>query len=118
MTRGSHPWFKKITTREAEAIMGRRLDRRVQYYRHTLRGAFEAANGNTFAGFGWGGGSAPGRLFTYGEWTESCSGCSCDCGDGYGCSHGAAGCQECGFTGKRRSGMHAPFDPDFDPANP
>jgi len=34
--------------------------------------------------------------------TVDCSGCSCDCGDGYGCSHEASGCSECGHTGKRR----------------
>ena len=31
-----------------------------------------------------------------------CSGCSCDCGDGYGCNHEPAGCRECGGSGKRR----------------
>lgn len=34
--------------------------------------------------------------------TSPCSGCSCDCSDGYGCNHGNAGCRECGYTGKRR----------------
>jgi hypothetical protein len=36
------------------------------------------------------------------RYTRVCSGCDCDCGDGYGCSHGASGCDECGYTGKRR----------------
>lgn len=35
-------------------------------------------------------------------YTYNCSGCSCDCGDGYDCSHGAPGCSECGYTGRRR----------------
>lgn len=30
----------------------------------------------------------------------ACSGCSCECYSG--CSHGAGGCSECGYTGKRR----------------
>ncbi len=42
-----------------------------------------------------------GELATVGRATGDCSGCSCDCGDGYGCSHGAGGCEECGYTGKR-----------------
>lgn len=33
--------------------------------------------------------------------TTACSGCSCDCSDGYGCDHGNSGCSECGYTGKR-----------------
>lgn len=43
------------------------------------------------------------------RWTRECSGCSCDCGDGYGCSHGAGGCDECGYTGKRREEMWIPL---------
>lgn len=35
-------------------------------------------------------------------YTAPCSGCSCDCSDGYGCNHGNSGCHECGYTGKRR----------------
>ena len=35
------------------------------------------------------------------KYTAPCSGCSCDCSDGYGCNHGNAGCQECGYKGKR-----------------
>ena len=50
----------------------------------------------------------------YNQWyTAPCSGCSCDCSDGYGCSHGNAGCQECGYTGKRRDIYPMPvFMPD------
>lgn len=36
--------------------------------------------------------------------TMPCSGCSCDCSDGHGCNHGNAGCHECGYTGKSRTG--------------
>lgn len=51
---------------------------------------------------------------TYNQWyTAPCSGCSCDCSDGYGCNHGNAGCSECGYTGKRRDGYPIPvFMPD------
>lgn len=42
-----------------------------------------------------------GELATDGYYTGKCSGCSCDCTEG-GCSHGCAGCSECGYTGKRR----------------
>lgn len=42
------------------------------------------------------------------RWTDTCSGCSCDCGDGYPCSHGAGGCEECGYQGKVRNAMWMP----------
>lgn len=46
-------------------------------------------------------------------YTTHCSGCSCDCSDGYGCNHGNSGCYECGYTGKRRSAFPIPaFMPD------
>lgn len=44
-----------------------------------------------------------------GRWTIACTGCSCDCGDGYPCGHGASGCSECGYTGKRRDAMWLPL---------
>jgi hypothetical protein len=46
-------------------------------------------------------------------YTAPCSGCSCDCSDGYGCNHGNSGCHECGYTGKRRNVVPVPaFMPD------
>lgn len=42
------------------------------------------------------------------RYTAPCSGCSCDCSDGYGCSHGNSGCEECGYTGKRRDVVPIP----------
>lgn len=42
-----------------------------------------------------------GELASDSKYTGDCNGCSCDCGDPYGCSHGCAGCDECGYTGKR-----------------
>lgn len=50
-----------------------------------------------------------GELATVEFYTGDCSGCSCDCGDGYGCSHGCSGCEECGFTGKRRNWFPSPL---------
>jgi len=52
-------------------------------------------------------------VYTY-KYTAPCSGCSCDCSDGYGCSHGASGCHECGYTGKRRGAVPVPAFSDGD----
>ena len=44
------------------------------------------------------------------EWTQPCSGCSCD-GD-YPCSccnERGAGCEECGYTGKRKMRVWLPL---------
>ncbi len=41
-----------------------------------------------------------GELATDEKCTVNCPGCSCDCGDGYPCGHGSAGCDWCGHTGK------------------
>ena len=48
--------------------------------------------------YGWYGDTLVANVWVTGE----CSGCACDCGGGYPCSHGSAGCHECGHTGKRR----------------
>jgi hypothetical protein len=54
-----------------------------------------------------------GELIYDSKWTIPCSGCSCDCSDGYGCNHGSSGCSECGYTGKRKSYYPTPaFMPD------
>ena len=42
-----------------------------------------------------------GKLAAEARFTDKCTGCACDCGDGYPCSHGCGGCHECGYTGKR-----------------
>lgn len=45
-------------------------------------------------------------------YTGPCSGCDCDCaGDGRPCGHGAGGCDECGYTGKRVRHFPVAFDP-------
>jgi hypothetical protein len=41
-----------------------------------------------------------GTLTTVARCTGICSGCSCDC-SWTGCSHGAYGCKDCGYTGRR-----------------
>ncbi len=51
-----------------------------------------------------------GELATEEWFTGACSGCSCDCGEGYGCSHGGAGCDECGYTGKVKQYFPLPID--------
>lgn len=40
------------------------------------------------------------------RFTTACSGCICDCHPG--CGHGASGCRECGYTGKRRQSFGDP----------
>jgi len=50
------------------------------------------------------------------KYTAPCSGCSCDCSDGHGCNHGNCGCEECGYTGKRRNVVPIPaMMPDGSP---
>lgn len=100
----NHPWFRKITWQEAETLAGRRLDRRFQYYTHTEEGRL-VENPYAFNGTE---GTPDAKVLTYGEWTMACSGCANDLeyvSDQRGC-----GCSECGYTGKRRDGMHAPIE--------
>ncbi len=56
-------------------------------------------------------GTMNGVEYYVGAYTGECSGCACDCGDGYPCSHGAGGCDECGYTGKRVRHFPVAFDP-------
>lgn len=100
MARSDHAWFTPIHWTEAEKILGYKVNRRRKYFTQSEEGK-SVDNPYAFKDF---------SVFTYGEWTLPCSGCSCDCGDGYGCSHGAGGCSECGYTGKRRDGMHTPYN--------
>jgi len=54
-----------------------------------------------------------GELIYDHKYTHPCSGCRCDCSDGYGCNHGNSGCHECGYTGKRIGYVPVPaFMPD------
>lgn len=95
----------KITYQEAEKILNAKLDRRKTYYYENSEDAFRMFGG--------------GPIYTYGEWTQSCSGCR-ETEDGYNvgeypwdeknkCWIGA-GCSECGYTGKRRDGWYAAVD--------
>jgi hypothetical protein len=70
--------IEPVTVARAEELAGRRLDRRRRY----------AWDGET--------------LYERYAYSTFCSGCICDCGDGYPCSHDPNGCDECGHTGKRR----------------
>jgi hypothetical protein len=49
-----------------------------------------------------------GELIYAHKYTAPCSGCSCDCSDGHGCNHKNSGCEECGYTGKRKSSVPIP----------
>ena len=42
------------------------------------------------------------------RWTDNCSGCT-EYGD-YGTTYGPSGCDECGYTGRRRRRAWVPFD--------
>jgi hypothetical protein len=70
--------IERVPWERAEALVGRKLDRRRSY-------AWDGA-----------------VLFERYVYSTFCSGCVCDCGDGYPCSHDPNGCDECGHTGKRR----------------
>lgn len=102
MPRGDHGWFERIDFQEAEKIAGERLDRRRQYYKHSAEGK---AVDNPYA-FNGSDGMPNAKLFTYGEWVSSCSGCS-EWNESCPPDRGA-GCRECGGTGRRRHGMHTP----------
>lgn len=77
--------IEPVPIEQAEAHAGKRLDRRRRY----------AWDGEI--------------LYERARYSTNCSGCSCDCGDGYPCSHGASGCRECGFTGRRRHEEWFPY---------
>lgn len=72
----------------ADRLAGFRLDRRSNYFIDRYDGSLQ--------------------VLQEGYWTTGCSGCSCDCGC-YG-GHGAAGCSECGYTGKRRMYFQVPVE--------
>lgn len=88
------PKIRELTITEAENIAGVRLDRRRKY----------AANHDGAADINTGA-----KVYELHTETGLCSGCACDCHPG--CNHGASGCHECGYTGKRRSQMWIPHLP-------
>ena len=75
-----------VTWNEADTLAGRRLDRRRAYM------IFDKEV----------------RMLT--TWSQACSNCSCDCGDGYPCGHGSGGCETCGHTGRSRVRWWAELD--------
>ncbi len=85
------PKIKEITIAEAEALAGSRLDRRRKYAANSDGSADELSGA---------------KIYILHTETGLCSGCACDCHPG--CGHGASGCQECGYTGKRRFQMWVP----------
>lgn len=94
--------MKKISYKEAESILKSRIDRRRVYYFENSEDAREMFGG--------------GPVYTYGEWTTSCSGCF-ETEDGHPVGdypydaknhcHIGAGCPECGYTGKRKQGWYS-----------
>jgi hypothetical protein len=48
------------------------------------------------------------------SWTRECSGCT-EHGESGGRTWGPFGCDECGYTGKRRQWFWTPFDLSHDP---
>ena len=85
---------REISIQRAEQLLGRRVDRRRQY-------AY-----------------VNGEVCYSAEWTRECTGC-CETGEMMGLAdnypvdekHGClvgGGCEECGFTGKRREAMWLP----------
>lgn len=97
MARSDHPWFKVITWKEAEALLGHKVNRRLKYFTQSDEGKKED-NPYCFHGH---------DVFTYSEWIESCSGCS-ESIDGH-VIYERCGCHECGYKGVRRHGMHTPY---------
>ena len=95
--------FRRIGWMEAEKILGCRVNRRKAYWFCDDPEVMEYLMG--------------GPVFEYGEWTTSCSGCR-ETEDGHNVGHYpwdnkakcyiGSGCDECGYTGKRRDGMHVP----------
>lgn len=95
--------FRRVPWRTAERLLGGRVDRRKAYYFCRDPKITELLGG--------------GPVFEYGEWTVSCAGCR-ETEDGHNvgeypwddkakCYIGA-GCDECGYTGKRRDGSYFP----------
>ncbi len=72
------------TYEQAGQLAGRRLDRRRNYA------------------------IIDGKVCESASWTDDCSGCT-DIGDGW-TNYGPNGCDECGYTGKRRHSQWIPLD--------
>jgi hypothetical protein len=92
--------MKTIDIEQAEKLADRRLDRR-RKYATTDDGRPDETTGAI--------------LFSIGTWTQRCSGCSCEAESPCSrCLDRGHGCQECGYTGKRRVEMWVPVLPDDD----
>lgn len=73
------------TYEAAEAIAGHRLDRRKNYA------------------------IIDGEVRVEERWSSACSGCA-ETPEGHWQDHRGIGCDECGYTGRRRGGMFLPLD--------
>ena len=93
--------IRPISWAEAETIVGQRVDRRRAY------AVDRDESGSTIPC------DVSGALI-YCSITASglCSGCACDCHPG--CSHGAGGCHECGYSGRRRVTDWVPYLPKLE----
>lgn len=100
MTRSA---FRRIGWREAERLLGGRVNRRKAYWFCDDPEMMDYLCG--------------GPVFEYGQWTTSCTGCR-ETEDGHNVGHYpwddkakcyiGSGCHECGYTGKVRDGTHYP----------
>jgi hypothetical protein len=81
----------EIPIHEAEALTGKRLDRRRKYAAWNDRSEDEHSGA---------------KVFALVRWTDLCTGCT-EHGE-YGTQYGPFGCSECGHTGKRRHAMWVP----------
>lgn len=79
---------RQVTIEQAEAFAGKRLDRR---HRYAILPGLNGAD----------------ELHAAASWTHVCSGCAYDDG-GYVTPSRGMGCEECGYTGKRRQSQWLP----------
>jgi len=87
--------LREVSIQHAEKFAGRRLDRRRKY---------AIGPSDLF-------GDVDGKetLCELVRWTRACSGCSPDGEFSHGASKGS-GCEDCGYTGKRREAMWIPVE--------
>ena len=84
--------MREVTHAEAESIAGFRVDRRRRYAVEDDGSACDVSGA---------------LIFSLARWTESCSGCNSD--DPYKSHLDGTGCEECGYTGRRRYVYWVPY---------
>jgi hypothetical protein len=85
--------MKQLSIADAERLHGSRVDRRKKYASHDNESPHDSGA----------------KIFELCTFTSACSGCSCECSMPYACGHGASGCKECGYTGKRITSIWLPY---------